>query len=110
MIGLLVSLVLNLFQDYRNQQKDIIDDMKHTEERLQYILQQIAGYLLDPEEERTGSQEDQETVRDLAALRGTYRLIPQTKEAIKLMFGILQKAHVRKVHILLDQPSLVSKT
>lgn len=66
-IGLLVSLVLNLFQDYRNQQKDIIDDMKHTEERLQYILQQIAGYLLDPEEERTGSQEDQETVWSLAA-------------------------------------------
>ena len=44
------------------------------------------------------------TIRDLAALRGTYRLIPETKEAIQLMFNILQNAGVSKINILLDQP------
>ena len=40
------------------------------------------------------------TVRDLAALRGTYRPIPQTPEAVKLMFDVLQEAFVREVNIL----------
>ena len=44
------------------------------------------------------------TIRDLAALRGTYRLIPETSEAIRLMFDILQDADVRKINILLDEP------
>ena len=44
------------------------------------------------------------TIRDLAALRGTYRLIPETTEAVRLMFDILQEASVRKVIILLDEP------
>ena len=44
------------------------------------------------------------TIRDLAALRGTYRLIPETAEAVQLMFDILQEASVRKVTILLDEP------
>ena len=44
------------------------------------------------------------TIRDLAALRGTYRLIPETAEAVQLMFDILQEASVRKVNILLDEP------
>lgn len=44
------------------------------------------------------------TIRDLAALRGTYRLIPETSGAIGLMCDILQKAGVGKVNILLDQP------
>ena len=44
------------------------------------------------------------TVRDLAALRGTYRLIPETKEAVRLMFGMLQEAGARKINILLDEP------
>ena len=44
------------------------------------------------------------TVRDLAALRGTYRLIPETSKAICLMCDLLQEAGVRKVNILLDQP------
>ena len=43
-------------------------------------------------------------VRDLAALRGTYRLIPETSEAVRLMFNVLQEARVGKVHILLDEP------
>jgi hypothetical protein len=44
------------------------------------------------------------TIRDLAALRGTYRLIPETTEAVQLMFDILQEASVGKVNILLDEP------
>ena len=44
------------------------------------------------------------TVRDLAALRGTYRLIPETSAAVELMFDILQKAEVAKINILLDEP------
>ena len=44
------------------------------------------------------------TIRDLAALRGTYRLIPETSKAIRLMCDILRDADVGKVNILLDQP------
>ena len=44
------------------------------------------------------------TVRDLAALRGTYRLIPETAEAAEMMLTILQEAGVQKIHILLDEP------
>ena len=45
-----------------------------------------------------------ETIRDLAALRGTYRLIPETLEASRMMLDVLQDADVRKVNILLDEP------
>ena len=44
------------------------------------------------------------TIRDLAALRGTYRLIPETSKAIRLLCDILRDADVGKVNILLDQP------
>ena len=44
------------------------------------------------------------TIRDLAALRGTYRLIPETKEAINLMLGILQENGAGRANILLDEP------
>lgn len=44
------------------------------------------------------------TLRDLAALRGTYRLIPETDRAVKLMFDALEKAKVQTVRILLDEP------
>jgi len=44
------------------------------------------------------------TIRDLAALRGTYRLIPETEKAIRMLFDVLQEAEVSKVNILLDQP------
>ena len=44
------------------------------------------------------------TIRDLAALRGTYRLIPETKEAVWRMLRVLQDAGVEKAVILLDQP------
>lgn len=43
-------------------------------------------------------------IRDLAALRGTYRLIPATTDAARLLFDVLQDAGVQTVTILLDQP------
>ena len=44
------------------------------------------------------------TIRDLAALRGTYRLIPETPEVIRRMFLVLQKAGIQRAVILLDEP------
>ena len=44
------------------------------------------------------------TVRDLAALRGTYRIIPETREAVRLLFKMLMEMGVESVHILLDEP------
>ncbi|WP_027868643.1 DUF434 domain-containing protein [Eubacterium sp. AB3007] len=43
-------------------------------------------------------------IRDLAALRGTYRIIPETKGAVRLAFDVLRDAGVTKVNILLDEP------
>ena len=43
-------------------------------------------------------------VRDLAALRGTYRIIPVTSEASRLLFDVLCDAEIRKATILLDEP------
>jgi hypothetical protein len=43
-------------------------------------------------------------IRDLASLRGTYRLIPETTDAARLLFDVLQDARVQAVTILLDQP------
>lgn len=44
------------------------------------------------------------TIRDLAALRGTYRIIPETEAAVRILFNVLEKADVASVHILLDKP------
>ena len=44
------------------------------------------------------------TIRDLASLRGTYRIIPETRQAVSLMFGVMAKAGTEKVNILLDEP------
>ncbi len=43
-------------------------------------------------------------IRDLAALRGTYRIIPETEDALRLMMDILREAGIRKATILLDEP------
>lgn len=43
-------------------------------------------------------------VRDLASLRGTYRIIPITTDAIRLLLGVLRDAGVRRATILLDEP------
>ena len=44
------------------------------------------------------------TIRDLAALRGTYRIIPETHDAIQLLFDILEEMEIRRACILLDEP------
>ena len=43
-------------------------------------------------------------IRDLAALRGTYRLIPETEEAVRILLETLKEAKAAKAHILLDEP------
>lgn len=44
------------------------------------------------------------TIRDLAALRGTYRIIPETEKALGALFGTLKEQNVKTAHILLDEP------
>ena len=44
------------------------------------------------------------TIRDLAALRGTYRIIPETKGAVRILLDVLMEMKAGAVHILLDQP------
>ncbi len=44
------------------------------------------------------------TIRDLAALRGTYRIIPETASAIRMMLDTLREMHAGSAHILLDEP------
>ena len=44
------------------------------------------------------------TIRDLAALRGTYRIIPETADAVRMLFDALVEMNVESVHILLDEP------
>ena len=43
-------------------------------------------------------------IRDLAALHGTYRIIPETSDAIRMLLGELEEAGVRKATILLNEP------
>lgn len=43
-------------------------------------------------------------IRDLAELRGTYRLIPQTESAIQLIRITLEQLGVAKVNFFLDEP------
>ena len=44
------------------------------------------------------------TVRDLAALRGTYRIIPETESAVRLLFDVLAEMKIRSATVLLDEP------
>lgn len=44
------------------------------------------------------------TVRDLAGLHGTYRLIPQTDRAVTALLQALNKLHIGKAVIYLDKP------
>jgi hypothetical protein len=43
-------------------------------------------------------------IRDLAALRGTYRIIPETRVAVKRMLGALSDAGAAGACVLLDEP------
>lgn len=45
LIGVSIAVVLNLFYDYQGQRKEIIRSMRHTEARLQKILEDMAAYL-----------------------------------------------------------------
>ena len=44
------------------------------------------------------------TIRDLAALRGTYRIIPETTDATSMLLDVLLEAGAESIHILLDEP------
>ena len=44
------------------------------------------------------------TIRDLAGLRGTYRLIPETDKAVKALIDTLDNLNVGKAVIYLDKP------
>ena len=44
------------------------------------------------------------TIRDLAALRGTYRIIPETRDAVRMLLDMLKEMGVESVHLLLDEP------
>lgn len=44
------------------------------------------------------------TIRDLAALRGTYKIIDETRIAVKILLDSLKEQGASKVHILLDEP------
>ena len=44
------------------------------------------------------------TIRDLAALRGTYRIIPETETAVRMLMDGLREIHAGSAHILLDEP------
>lgn len=44
------------------------------------------------------------STRDLAALRGTYRIIPETDQAIRMMLEVLRDAGAENAVILLDEP------
>lgn len=44
------------------------------------------------------------TIRDLASLRGTYRIIPETEAAVRLLFDSLAEMKIHSAAVLLDQP------
>lgn len=44
------------------------------------------------------------TIRDLAALRGTYRIIDETRDAARILFDALEEMNVGTANILLDEP------
>ena len=44
------------------------------------------------------------TIRDLAALRGTYKIILETTAAVRMLLDALKEIKAESVHILLDEP------
>ena len=44
------------------------------------------------------------TIRDLAALRGTYRIISETANAVRMLFDFLKEMKIYSAIILLDEP------
>ncbi|MGN8631007.1 aromatic acid exporter family protein [Blautia sp. HCP3S3_G3] len=52
LIGISVAIILNLYHDNHNQKKDLIRNMRWTEQQLQMILREMASYLFCQEMER----------------------------------------------------------
>ena len=44
-IGIMIAVILNLFNDYRSQKQEIKKNMRYTEQQLQMILRDVAAYL-----------------------------------------------------------------
>jgi len=44
------------------------------------------------------------TIRDLAGLRGTYRIIDKTTQAVQLIFQVLEELNISEAIFYLDQP------
>lgn len=52
LIGVTVAVILNLFYDYAGQRRDLIKNMRYTEDRLQMILGSVSAYLSDKDMQR----------------------------------------------------------
>lgn len=61
LIGVVIAFLLNLFQNNDRNEKDIIANMRYTEERLQQILRRFAQYL--SQEEIPGAADRGENMR-----------------------------------------------
>lgn len=61
LIGVVIAFLLNLFQNNDRNEKDIIANMRYTEERLQQILRRFAQYL--SQEEIPGAEDRGENMR-----------------------------------------------
>ncbi len=61
LIGVVIAFLLNLFQNNDRNEKDIIANMRYTEERLQQILRRFAQYL--SQEEIPGAEDRRENMR-----------------------------------------------
>lgn len=51
-IGITIALILNLFHDNHNRKKDIVENMRYTEGKLQMIMGELAAYLSNLEMQR----------------------------------------------------------
>lgn len=51
-IGILIAVILNLYNDYHFQKREIIKNMRYTEQQLQMIFGEVAAYLSNEEMKR----------------------------------------------------------
>lgn len=49
LIGVVIAFLFNLFHLNKKRKKDIMEEMRYTEQKLQYILQELSGYLQEKE-------------------------------------------------------------
>ncbi len=62
-IGISVAIVLNLFHDYKGQEKELIKNMRYTEQKLQEVLAEISMYLNNKAMKRS-AWEDLHTLKE----------------------------------------------